>query len=76
MVPLPHRRVPARRLELFAGRTIDVPSLFIGGKSEWGTFQTPGAFERMQQDACTDMRGRPPDRGPRPLGAAGAARAM
>ena len=36
---------------------IDVPSLFIGGKSDWGTFQTPGAFERMQQNACTDMRG-------------------
>ena len=44
-------------LELFAGRTIDVPFLFIGGKSDWGTFQTPGAFERMQQSACTDMRG-------------------
>jgi pimeloyl-ACP methyl ester carboxylesterase len=44
-------------LQLFAGRTIDVPSLFIGGESDWGTFQTPGAFERMQNSACTDMRG-------------------
>jgi len=45
-------------LELFAGRTIDVPSLFIGGKSDWGTFQTPGAFERMQTPAvCRDFRG-------------------
>jgi pimeloyl-ACP methyl ester carboxylesterase len=45
-------------LELFAGRTIDVPSSFIGGKSDWGTFQTPGAFERMQTTAaCTDFRG-------------------
>jgi pimeloyl-ACP methyl ester carboxylesterase len=44
-------------LELLAGRTIDVPSLFVGGKSDWGTFQTPGAFERMQQSACSDMRG-------------------
>jgi pimeloyl-ACP methyl ester carboxylesterase len=44
-------------LQLFAGRTIDVPSLFIGGKSDWGTFQTPGAFEHMQNSACTDMRG-------------------
>ncbi len=44
-------------LQLFAGRTIDVPSLFIGGKSDWGTFQTPGAFEHMQKSACTDMRG-------------------
>ena len=44
-------------LQLFAGRTIDAPSLFIGGKSDWGTFQTPGAFEHMQKSACTDMRG-------------------
>ncbi|HEX3538415.1 MAG TPA: alpha/beta hydrolase [Stellaceae bacterium] len=44
-------------LEVFAGRTIDVPSLFVGGASDWGTYQTPGAFERMQREACTDMRG-------------------
>ena len=57
MVSLPHRRRIAP-LELFAGRTIDVPSLFIGGKSDWGTFQTPGAFERMQtREVCSDFRG-------------------
>ena len=44
-------------LQLFAGRTIDVPSLFIGGKSDWGTYQTPGAFARMQREACTGMLG-------------------
>ena len=45
-------------LELFAGRTIDVPFRFIGGKSDWGTFQTPGAFERMQTRAvASDFRG-------------------
>jgi pimeloyl-ACP methyl ester carboxylesterase len=41
--------------QLFAGRTIDVPSMFIGGKSDWGVYQTPGAFERMQKTACTRM---------------------
>ncbi|MDE0629109.1 MAG: alpha/beta hydrolase [Bryobacterales bacterium] len=41
----------------FAGRTIDIPSLFIGGASDWGVFQRPGAFERMQESACTDFRG-------------------
>ena len=25
-------------LELFSGRTIDVPSIFIAGKSDWGTY--------------------------------------
>ena len=44
-------------LQTFAGRTIDVPSLFIGGKSDWGVFQSPGAFEAMQNTACTRMRG-------------------
>ena len=44
-------------LELFAGRTIDVPSMFIAGTSDWGIYQAPGALQRMQQTASTDMRG-------------------
>jgi pimeloyl-ACP methyl ester carboxylesterase len=44
-------------LQLFSGRTIDVPSLFIAGKSDWGVYQRPGNFERMQTSACTNMRG-------------------
>ena len=48
---------PAQSTELmlFAGRTLDVPSMFIAGKSDWGTHQNPGAFERMQGTACTQM---------------------
>jgi pimeloyl-ACP methyl ester carboxylesterase len=44
-------------LDLFTGRTIDVPSLFIAGKSDWGVYQVPGSFERMQDSACTRMQG-------------------
>lgn len=44
-------------LQLFSGRTIDVPSMFIAGKSDWGTYQRPGNFERMQQSTCTRMLG-------------------
>ena len=45
-------------LRTFAGRTIDVPACFIAGKSDWGTYQTPGVFERMQTtDVCTQWRG-------------------
>ena len=44
-------------LQLFSGRTIDVPAMFIAGKSDWGTYQRPGNFERMQQSACTRMVG-------------------
>jgi len=44
-------------LQMFSGRTIDVPSLFIAGKSDWGVYQVPGSVERMQQVACTRMLG-------------------
>ena len=44
-------------LHTFSGRTIDVPSCFIAGKSDWGTYQTPGAVESMQSSACTQMVG-------------------
>ncbi|NKB33837.1 MAG: alpha/beta fold hydrolase [Pseudomonadales bacterium] len=42
--------------QLYAGKTIDQPSMFISGSSDWGTYQNPGSFERMQGTACTDMR--------------------
>jgi pimeloyl-ACP methyl ester carboxylesterase len=44
-------------LQLFSGRTIDVPSLFIAGKSDWAVYQAPGDFEKMQKTACTRMLG-------------------
>jgi len=44
-------------LETFSGRTIDVPSMFIAGKHDWGSYQVPGALEKMQNSACTQMRG-------------------
>ncbi|MGN6117539.1 MAG: alpha/beta fold hydrolase [Nitrobacter sp.] len=44
-------------LEMFSGRTIDVPSCFIAGKQDWGTHQRPGVFEAMQTKACTNMIG-------------------
>lgn len=42
-------------LEVFAGRSIDVPSCFISGAADWGIYQAPGALERMQGKACTRM---------------------
>ncbi|HET6606922.1 MAG TPA: alpha/beta fold hydrolase, partial [Rhodopila sp.] len=42
-------------IEVFTGRTIDVPSLYLSGRRDWGVYQTPGAFERMQKQACTRM---------------------
>ena len=45
-------------LQNFSGRTIDVPSLFIAGASDWGVYQRPGAFEAMAEVACTRMQDR------------------
>jgi len=42
-------------LQLWSGRTIDVPSAFIAGRQDWGTYQRPGAFEAMQSSACSRM---------------------
>jgi pimeloyl-ACP methyl ester carboxylesterase len=44
-------------LQLFAGKTIDVPSTFMGGKSDWGVYQTPGALERLEKTLTTKYQG-------------------
>jgi len=45
------------RLQAFSGRSIDVPCCFIAGKSDWGTYQSPGALDAMASSACTRFRG-------------------
>ena len=44
-------------LDIFAGRTIDVPSTFISGKSDWGTYQNPGAIDRLEKTVTTKYQG-------------------
>jgi pimeloyl-ACP methyl ester carboxylesterase len=44
-------------MHTFSGRTIDVPSMYVAGKADWGTYQTPGAQESMRSRACTNMVG-------------------
>ena len=44
-------------LQTWSGRSIDVPSCFIAGKQDWGTYQRPGVYEAMQQSACSRMIG-------------------
>ena len=46
------------RQKRISGRTIDVPSCFIAGKSDWGIYQRPGsAMIKMQKDVLTNMLG-------------------
>jgi pimeloyl-ACP methyl ester carboxylesterase len=47
----------AGELKAFAGRTIDVPALFVSGARDWGAYQAPGALERMTREVCTRMAG-------------------
>ena len=50
--------IDTAELLLFSGRTIDVPSCFIAGKSDWGIYQRPGAdMIDMQKNALTNMLG-------------------
>ena len=44
-------------LQLFAGKTLDVPSSFISGKQDWGTYQSPGSLERLEKQITTKYRG-------------------
>jgi len=47
----------AAELQIFSGRSIDVPACFIAGKSDWGSYQKPGDFEKMQAGACSRLLG-------------------
>ncbi|HEY5637727.1 MAG TPA: alpha/beta fold hydrolase [Burkholderiales bacterium] len=44
-------------LQLYSGRTIDVPAMFLAGASDWGVYQRPGDFEAMQSKACSRLEG-------------------
>lgn len=47
----------AAQLHAFAGRRIEVPCCFIAGKSDWGTYQSPGALQAMESTACSRFDG-------------------
>ena len=44
----------AVEMELFDGRSLEVPSMFIGGERDWGIHQTAGALNAMET-ACSDF---------------------
>ncbi|MDX2157769.1 MAG: alpha/beta hydrolase [Hyphomicrobiaceae bacterium] len=43
-------------LSLYSNKAIAVPSMFVAGASDWGVYQAPGAFEKMQGEAFSAMR--------------------
>ncbi len=44
-------------MQTFWNRSVDIPSIYIAGKSDWGVYQTPGAVDKMRNSACTKMVG-------------------
>jgi pimeloyl-ACP methyl ester carboxylesterase len=44
-------------LMIFSGKKIEVPSIFISGVKDWGTYQTPGGLESLEGDLCTQYQG-------------------
>ena len=44
-------------LSLFSRRAIEAPSMFIAGKSDWGTYQVPDALDAMRTKAFARMTG-------------------
>lgn len=44
-------------LEVFAGRPIEPPTIFISGRQDWGTYQRPGALEALRDTACARFEG-------------------
>ena len=44
-------------MQLFADVPIVIPAIFIVGEGDWGIYQKPGEFEKMQQNVCRDFRG-------------------
>jgi pimeloyl-ACP methyl ester carboxylesterase len=44
-------------MQLFSGKTINVPACFIAGQSDWGVYQKPGELLRMRERVCSDFRG-------------------
>ncbi len=48
----------AADLQIYRGKTIDVPSLFLAGCHDWGVYQFPGDIETLQSSFTTDFRGK------------------
>ena len=45
-----------RDIDIFAGKKIEVPLLYISGTKDWLIYQHPGSIDKMRE-ACTDFRG-------------------
>ncbi|KAJ4000665.1 alpha/beta-hydrolase [Lentinula boryana] len=42
-------------LQIFTGKRVTVPAMFLAGSKDWGVYQSPGALERMKEYVCQSM---------------------
>ncbi|KAJ3842305.1 alpha/beta-hydrolase [Lentinula raphanica] len=42
-------------MQIFTGKRVTVPAMFLSGSKDWGVYQTPGALERMKEYVCESM---------------------
>lgn len=45
-----------KEMEVFHGKSIEIPACFIAGSKDWGVFQRPGAYETMQNKTFKNMK--------------------
>ncbi|KAI8972840.1 alpha/beta-hydrolase [Trametes punicea] len=48
----------SEELTLFSGRKVQGPAMYVSGRKDWGAYQNPGALQKMQKEACTNMDGK------------------
>ena len=46
-----------QELQIFSGVKITVPSMFVGGRSDWGVYQTPGGLQYVENELTTNYQG-------------------
>ena len=44
-------------MQMFAGRGVCNPAMYIAGKADWGIYQKPGELETMQAKVCRQFTG-------------------
>ncbi len=45
-----------KELDMFAGKKIEIPCVFISGRRDWGIYQEPGVMEKMSE-VCAHYKG-------------------
>ncbi|KAM5533784.1 hypothetical protein V8D89_012559 [Ganoderma adspersum] len=45
----------SEELSVFSGRKIEVPTMYLAGKKDWGIYQFPGAVDKLRKEVCARM---------------------